>query len=196
MKGGKFIDALSHPEFYSSGAVKIPIPAINHYDEFKDFAVPERWTYYCVSQWDKVTNQFAHFPSARCRIFGLLAYRYGIEGFLHWGYNFWFGQYSNFKIDPYRDICSGRGFPPGDAFKVYPGKDGQPEDSIRNEVFFEALQDFAALYLLEKKLSRKKVLDMIASACGGELPTMTEYPRDAEWLLDFRQQVNQLIADK
>ena len=195
LKGGKFIDALSHPEFFSSGAVQIPIPAINHFDEFKDFDVPECWTYYCVSQWDKVTNQFAHFPAARCRIFGVLAYRYGIEGFLHWGYNFWFGQLSTFKIDPYRDICSGRGFPPGDAFKVYPGKGGKPEDSIRHEVFFEALQDLAALQLLEKKLSRSKVLDIIATACGGSLPTMTEYPRTAGWLLDFRQQINSLIAE-
>lgn len=189
LPGGKFLDALSHAEFFREGAVQIPVASINHFEEFAGLDLPERWSYYCVSQWDKVTNQFMHFPSARNRIFGLLAYVYRLEGFLHWGYNFWFGQFSTFAVDPYRDPCSGRGFPPGDAFKVYPGPDGEPEDSIRHEVFFDALQDLAALRALETQTSRESVLGLIERTFG-KLPSMTDYPRDAAALLDLRRAVN------
>jgi hypothetical protein len=194
LPGCRFIDALSRPEFFTNGYVDIPVPANNHIEEFTGLDLPERWTYYCVSQWNKVPNQFAHFPSARNRILGLLLYVYDLDGFLHWGYNFWFGQLSTFEIDPYRDICAGNGFPPGDAFKVYPGKDGMPEDSIRHEVFFEGLQDLAALQLLESRIGREKVLEFIADMCGGNLPKMDDYPHGAEFLLNFHNRLNSELA--
>ena len=193
----KFIDALSRTEFFTNGLVDIPVPANNHIEAFRTLELPERWTYYCVSQWEKVPNQFAHFPSARLRIIGVLAYVYDLDGFLHWGYNFWFGQLSSFRVDPYSDICSGRGFPPGDAFKVYPGKNGIPEDSIRHELFYDALQDLAALQLLEAQTSRDETLEFIKQAWNDRSMTMEDYPREAGWLLEFRQKLNQrLAADK
>ncbi|MBE6379672.1 MAG: DUF4091 domain-containing protein [Lentisphaerae bacterium] len=197
LPGVKFIDALSRTEFFTNGLVDIPVPANNHIEAFRTLELPERWTYYCVSQWEKVPNQFAHFPSARLRIIGVLAYVYDLDGFLHWGYNFWFGQLSSFRVDPYSDICSGRGFPPGDAFKVYPGKNGIPEDSIRHELFYDALQDLAALQLLEAQTSRDETLEFIKQAWNDRSMTMEDYPREAGWLLEFRQKLNQrLAADK
>ncbi|MBO5721951.1 MAG: DUF4091 domain-containing protein, partial [Lentisphaeria bacterium] len=98
------------------------------------------------------------------------------------------------EIDPYRNICAGSGFPPGDAFKVYPSADGNPEDSIRHEVFFEGVQDLAALQLLECSIGREAVLEFIKETCGGSLPSMTDYPRSKEWLLNFRDQLNAKIA--
>ena len=192
LPGGKFLNALSHAEFFREGAVQIPVASINRFEEFTGLDLPERWTYYCVSQWEKVTNQFMHFPSARNRIFGVLAYIYRLDGFLHWGYNFWSGQLSTFRVDPYRDPCAGRGFPPGDAFKVYPGPNGEPEDSIRHEVFFDALQDLAALRKLEEKSSRKTVLNLIRRIFG-KLPAMSDYPREATALLDLRRAVNAFL---
>lgn len=82
---------------------------------------------------------------------GLLMYKYDIYGFLHWGYNFWYSQYSiDQQLDPFKSTDSGRGFLSGDAFMVYPGKKG-PVDSIRNEVMFEGIQDLRALRKLESK---------------------------------------------
>ena len=190
----RFIDALSRPEYFTNGMVDIPVPPNNHLEEFAGLELPERWTYYCVSQWEKVPNQFAHLPSIRNRILGVLAYIYRLDGFLHWGYNFWTGQLSMFEINPYQDICSGHGFPPGDAFKVYPGKDGNPKDSIRHEVFFEALQDLAALQLMECKSSREYVLEFIRKNWNNKLPTMTDYPHSSEWLLSFRNHLNIKLA--
>jgi len=125
-------------EIISHLKADVALLANNHIGEFTGLDLPERWTYYCVSQWDQVPNQFAHLPSARNRIMGVLSYVYNLDGFLHWGYNFWFSQLSVFELDPYSETCAGGGFPPGDAFKVYPGKDGIPEDSIRHEVFYES----------------------------------------------------------
>lgn len=191
----KFFDALSRPEYVEKSLVEIPVVANNHLDEFLKFNLKERWTYYCVSQWNKVPNQFTHLPSIRNRILGVLAYVYNLDGFLHWGYNFWFGQLSMFKIDPFNDTCAGGGFPPGDAFKVYPGKDGTPLDSIRHEVFFDGLQDLACLELLENKIGRKNVLNLIKESFYNQEMTMVNYPKDNQWLLDFRNKVNMLLAD-
>ena len=119
-----------------------------------------------------------------------------MDGFLHWGYNFWFSQLSVFEVDPYSETCAGGGFPPGDAFKVYPGKDGIPEDSIRHEVFYESLQDLAALQLLEKQINRDKVLEFIQSQWNGKTMSMSDYPRESAWLLSFRQKLNQLLAQQ
>ena len=195
LPGARFIDALSRTEFFERNLVSIPVPANNHLDDFMHLDVPERWTYYCVSQYRDVPNQFINMYSARNRILGLLLYVYNVEGFLHWGFNFYFSQYSLFPIDPYQDTTASHGFPAGDAFKVYPGKNGIPEDSIRHEVFFEGVQDLAALQLLESCSSRQEVLDFIAQECGGKLPTMFEYPRNTQWLLDFRQKLNHKIAE-
>ena len=196
LPGARFIDALSRKEFFERGLVSIPVPSNNRLEEFRELDLPERWTYYCVSQWKDVPNMFVNMPSARNRILGLLLYVYNIEGFLHWGFNFYLSQYSLFPIDPYLDTTAGHGFPAGDAFKVYPGKDGVPEDSIRHEIFFEAVQDLAALQLWECSTNREEVLAFIAGECGGQLPTMFEYPRSSEWLLEFRQKLNKKLAGK
>lgn len=37
-------------------------------------------------------------PSARNRGYGLQVYKYGIEGILHWGFNFYNSDYSRWSI--------------------------------------------------------------------------------------------------
>ena len=94
-------------------------------------------------------------PSARNRILGWQLYRHQIEGFLQWGYNFWFTFLSRRFIDPYAVTDSGEAFPSGDSFIVYPGENGEPVPSIRQLVFHEALQDMRALQLLESRIGRE-----------------------------------------
>jgi Glycoside hydrolase 123, catalytic domain len=191
LAGFKIIDALSKVDFYKTGLVENPVPANNHIEEFHALKIPDLWTYYCCSQYDKVPNRFIHFPSARARIMGLLLFKYNLAGFLHWGYNFWYSQYSIKQIDPFRVTDSGLAFPAGDPFLVYPGLDG-PLDSIRHEVCFEAIQDLRALRALESAIGRDKVLEIIER--DGTL-SMTEYPREPEWLLETREIINQNLAD-
>ena len=187
------IDALSDYSFYEKGLVKNPIPANDHIGPFIENEVSDLWTYYCCSQYKKVSNRFFAFPSARNRISGIQFYKYNITGFLHWGFNFWNSMLSKKQIDPFRVTDADLGFPSGDAFLVYPGEEG-PIESIRMEVFYEALQDMRALQLLEKLAGREQVLEIIESSLAQPL-TFTEYPHDSRWLLIIRQKINKRIAE-
>lgn len=192
LQGFPFIDALSNVEYYDRGLVQIPIPAIDHIEPFVERDIPGLWTYYCVSQWNQVSNRFFCMPSARNRILGAQLYRYDLAGFLQWGFNFWYSQFSTRALDPFRETDAGGNFPAGDAFLVYPGPEG-PIDSIRGEVFREALQDQRALQLLEKLQGRDKTVRLLER--GLEAPiTMVRYPHDAGWLLRMRELVNRRIA--
>jgi len=186
------MDALSDYKFYEMGLVKNPIPSNNHIEDFLENQVKNLWTYYCCGQYKKVSNRFFNMPSARNRILGFQLYKFDIKGFLHWGYNFWYSQYSKYPINPFLKSDAGYAYPSGDAFLVYPGKDG-PLESLRLEVFYEALQDLRALTLLESKIGREAVLAILEEGLNEPI-SFSEYPRDANWLLNKREQINRKIA--
>ena len=83
------------------------------------------------------------------RILGVQMYKYQLDGFLHWGYNFYNSEKSLYPIDPYRCTDASGAFPSGDPFLVYPGADRKPEESIRLMLMDEAMNDLRAMYLLE-----------------------------------------------
>lgn len=188
------LDALSDFGFYQKGLVERPVASNNHIEPFVG-QVPELWTYYCVSQEDLVPNRFMAMPSARNRVMGVMLYVYNCVGFLQWGYNFYYSQYSLEAVDPYRDVNAGRWVPAGDAFIVYPGADGTAHDSLRGEVFFEGLQDLRALRTLEAKIGREAVLALLHEGLDYPLK-MTDYPRSADWLLQLRARVNRRLAER
>lgn len=186
------IEALSNYEFYETGLIKTPIPSNDHIEPFYKNGVENLWTYYCCGQYKKVSNRFFCMPSERNRILGFQLYKYNIEGFLQWGFNFWYTQFSHSEINPWITTDSGGAFPSGDPFVVYPGKNGKAVQSLRNEVFFEALQDLRALKTLETKIGRDEVIKLLEKDLEQPL-TMEEYPHSAEWLLQKRQEINELI---
>jgi len=193
LEGYKFIDALSNYEFYTTGAVPTPIPAVDHIEPFIENDVKELWAYYCCEQYKDVPNRFFNMPSARNRIMGILLYKYRIKGFLHWGYNFYYSQFSINKINPFIVSDAAGGFPSGDSYIVYPGENG-PIDSLRHEVFFEAIQDLRALELLETLKGREFVMNLLEGDLENEL-TFKNYPNSAQWILDKRELINKRIAE-
>lgn len=189
--GMVIMDALSSFDFYSKGVVKNPIPCTNHIEPFIENNVPNLWTYYCCSQGDKVSNRFFDMPSYRNRAIGPQLYTYNIKGFLHWGYNFYYSQYSREVIDPFVVTDANNGFPSGDSFSVYPGKNG-PLESLRICVFYDALQDVRAMKLLESMKDKKYVEDIIAKYWK-EPVTFTTYPKSADAILGLREAINKEI---
>ncbi len=183
------LDALSHYDFYEQGLTKVPVPAIDRIEPFFEKRPSEMWTYYCCGQMNKVTNRFFSMPSARNRIAGVQFYKYEIDGFLHWGYNFYNNQFSHGKINPFMVTDANMAFPSGDSYSVYPGEDG-PLLSLRAEVFADGLRDMRALKFLESLTDRQTVLDLIGDV------TLTEYPLDAQYLVNLREKVNEKIAEK
>ncbi len=181
------IDALSDYEFYEKGFVDIPIPNVNSAGKFYG-KVPHFWTYYCCGQCNEnVPNRFMAMPSFRNRILGILCYKYSVEGFLQWGYNFYNTQYSLKHIDPYEVTDAGGSFPSGDSFSVYPGKNGEAICSLRLKVFYEAMQDISALKLLESLTDRETADKLL-----GDI-TFKDYPHSPDYLLDLRERINGLI---
>ena len=187
------IDALSDYEFYERGFVEKPIPGTNHLELFLENEVPDLWTYYCCGQYVDVSNRFFTFPSARNRIIGMQFYKFNISGFLHWGFNFWYSQLSKRPINPFIVTDADQGFPSGDAFVVYPGENG-PIESLRLEVFYEALQDFRALQLLESYVGKEAVIELIEEDLSEPL-TFTKYPQGNAWLLEKRELINRKIKE-
>lgn len=193
-KGYKVIDALSDYWFYRLKIVSNPIPANDHIDKFLG-KVDNLWTYYCSAQKSNyVSNRFFCNSSLRNRVIGYQLYKFNIRGFLHWGYNFYYKRLSKGLVDPFRVTDAGGEFPSGDSFVVYPADDGTAYHSLRLKVFFDALQDMAALNTLEKLRDKKTCLDIIEQK-GKHCLTFSNYPHDDSWLLSTREEVNRLIKE-
>lgn len=183
-------DALSRIEYYDRGLVRAPIPATNHADEFVARGVPDLWVYYCCTQGKDVSNRFIAMPGHRTRMIGAQMYKAGVTGFLHWGYNFYYTQFSTAKIDPFL-ITDGDYFAPaGDTFSVYPGEDGTPLHSIREAHFYMALTDMRAMALAEKYAGRDRVIREIDRLCAVDF---RHYPDDPAFPDELRERINHLI---
>lgn len=187
------VDANSDLEFYKEGLIDCPVPATNHVKPFLDAGVPHLWCYYCCGQVNGVSNRFMDFPAARNRILGWQLFKYGFEGFLHWGYNHWYKELTGDLLDPYTMSDGARFLPPGDAFVVYPGENG-PVDSTRWEVFREGLQDLRALELLKKLAGDQPSRDVAQLLNLRAIKSMASYPGSANWILTQREAINKAIA--
>lgn len=193
-KGYKIVDALSDVWFYKLGIVTTPIPSNDHIDKFIG-KTGELWTYYCSAQNKKcVSNRFFCNDSIRTRVIGYQMFKFDIVGFLHWGYNFYYTQLSKAVIDPYKVSDAGGNFPSGDSYVVYPAEDGTAHHSIRLKVFYDALQDMAALNTLKSLTDKKTCLDIIEENSKHSI-TFSEYPHSDEWLLSTREKINLKIKE-
>jgi hypothetical protein len=91
-------------------------------------------------------------PLIKVRLLPWIAFRYGISGYLHWGYNFW-----NKDTDYNKQInlIYGTGRPdviPGDGWVVYPKRTGLGViDSIRWEAQRDGCEDHELLSQLAER---------------------------------------------
>ncbi len=193
--GYKIMDALSDYKFYKLKIVLNPIPANDHIDKFIG-NVDNLWVYYCSAQnKHNVANRFFCNDSLRTRVIGYQMFKFDISGFLHWGYNFYYKKLSKGLVNPYEVTDAGKEFPSGDSFIVYPAEDGTAYHSLRLKVFYDALQDMAALNTLEKLTDKKTCLHLIEEK-GKHSITFREYPHSDDWLLATREKVNVAIKEK
>ncbi len=193
LAGCVVIDALSSVSFYRKGIVTTPVPSTDHIEAFLKEDIEERWAYYCCGQCDKVGNRFIAYPAFRNRILGVQLYKFGISGFLQWGYNFYYSMGSRRLINPYLTQSGDGQVPSGDAFSVYPGPGGTPYPSTRLSVFREAIQDMGALKLCESLVGREKVVGLIDGLAGFPV-TFSDYPKSADYILSLREHVNEIIS--
>ena len=184
------MDAMSDFELYERGFIETPVVATTSINNFLGKNIENLWVYYCCGQGKfKLSNRFIAMPSWRNRIMGLQLYKFDIKGFLQWGFNFYYNQFSTHLINPYLINDSDGGFPAGDAFGVYPGFDGAIP-SIRLKVFMHGLQDMMALKLAEKFAGREKIVEIINA-----VKDFNNYPYDAAYILNVRETVNKIIEE-
>ncbi len=188
LKGYPIIDALSELEFYTSGAIDKPAPNTRSALKFYEAGVPGLWTYYCGGGRAGVADRSISMPSHRTRILGVQLYYYNIEGFLHWGYNFYNTRHSYSVLDPYGNPDGAYFTPSGDCFLVYPGTDGTAWPSLRLNALREAMDDIRALRLYEAKFGREAAQKLILEDTDGTL-TFTHYPADPMYLINLREKI-------
>lgn len=191
LKDFNIMDALSEYEIYEKGYTDVPVSTIRTIHNFINHKVENLWGYYCCGECDDgLSNRFIAMPSYRNRIIGAQLYKYGIKGFLHWGYNFYYSQHSTKLINPFVTTDANGAFPSGDSFSVYPGFGGVAVPSLRLFVFFEALQDMRAMSLAEEKFGKEKVVELIDECT--EI-TFNDYPQNPEYILNLREKINSLF---
>ncbi len=187
LEGYHIIDALSDYEFYKLGALEKPVPATKSITPFIENKVEGLWAYYCGGGGAE-SNRYLTMPTARTRIIGVQLYLYNIEGFLHWGYNFYNNRNSYDVIDPYC-YSDGEYFAPaGDMYLVYPGSDGKAWESIRLNAMREAVDDMRALEAYEAKFGREATEKLIYEGTDGVIDFL-HFPSNADYILNLREKI-------
>ena len=111
----------------------------------------EVWTYVCCGPQGHWLNRFLDSPVNHGRLIFWGCAKYGINGYLHWGWNQFTGVPNPYEKTACRNNTGiGTDFPCGDAFIVYPGTDG-PWISLR----FEAERIGAEEACLLQRLGQK-----------------------------------------
>lgn len=191
LDGYRIGDALSEYLFYEKGMVQTPICVTSAIHTFVG-RCNHLWAYYTGGQLENgLSNRVIVMPHERNRMLGIQMYYYGIEGFLHWGYNYYYDLLSHGLYDPNANPC-GYGNHAGTCYFVYPGHNGRAIQSVRQKIFFEGIQDMRALQTLEKKQGRAACEEIIQKHFGDL--TFYTAPESPEKLLAFREDVNAALS--
>jgi hypothetical protein len=133
---------------FLSGNIEIAVPKLDHLDAGYDIYRKEQqkgnelWFYTVgIYQASLYPNKTVDMPLIDSRLLHWINYRYDLGGYLHWGWNQW-------NEDPFRNV----GEHAGDAWHVYPSKDGVL-NSLRWEEMRNGIQDYEYFKLLENKVA-------------------------------------------
>jgi hypothetical protein len=181
------MDALSEIEYGREHLTDMPVPSTRTALDFHEEGIPS-WCYYCCGPRGHYVQRLMDTPLPKIRMNGWLFYRWPFQGFLHWGYNYWYKSQTRELIDPFtvQDGHKWPGWAYGDTFRVYPGPAG-PIDSLRWEVFAEGLQDYALLQSCGIDRSDKLLQPM---------KSFEDFPRSEKWIRAARLKILRGVGKK
>lgn len=139
------------------GDIDICVPKLSHLNLWRPYYEglkrqgKEVWFYTCCHPVGRYPNRFLDQPLVKARELHWIVYLCGLDGYLHWGLN-WFAPTG----DPYSE--EGRNpwkLPPGDSQVAYPGRNGLL-GSLRLSAMRDGLQDYEYLWTLEDRLRALK----------------------------------------
>ncbi|MDH7601303.1 MAG: DUF4091 domain-containing protein [Armatimonadota bacterium] len=176
----KTCDAISDVRFARENLTDVPVAIISSAQQFADEGF-KTMVYFCCGPRGRYLNRLIDTPLVKIRMSGWLFHKLNAQGFLHWGYNYWYRSQTQELIDPYTEQsgCAWPGWAYGDPFVVYPGPGG-PIDSIRWEVFSESLQDQALLRTLGVQPDDEMLADIVS---------YESFPKDPLWIQSKRRQL-------
>jgi len=196
----KRIDAIETTHFFDT--LEIWVPKLDHlatwYDAYRTAQAQgyELWFYTVgIFQGGSLPNKTVDVPLIESRILHWLNYRYGLKGYLHWGFNAW-------TDDPFEAPGEHR----GDGWHVYPKKDGLI-NSLRWEQMRNGIQDYEYLWMLEDRI--RNVKDKLSERLSGMIEpgrrgieissrvvkTFHEYDKDPNALYGARRQIIEELLD-
>lgn len=186
-------DALSHYSVYENSGADLPIVVIDSkdLDKFQNNC-DNYWLYYTGLQaHDGCPNRLTACRAVMNRILGVYLYLYEAKGFLHWGYNYYYNALSHGLRNPFvgADVYDGSA---GTSYLVYPDADGSTIPSARLKVQYEGFNDFRALCVLENKIGREAVVELIYKHFT---KTPMAAPHSNEAFHAFRLEMYQLISE-
>lgn len=181
--------------------LEIWVPKLDHlamwYDAYQKAQSQgyELWFYTVgIFQGGSYPNKTVDVPLIESRLLHWLNYRYGLKGYLHWGFNQW-------TDDPFEAPGQHR----GDGWHVYPRKDGLL-CSLRWEQMRNGLADYEYFWMLEDKISKIKAglgerLSIIDPSHRGVeiasrvVKTMSDYSKDPHTLYAAKKQIIEELLD-
>ncbi len=146
------------------------------------------WYYTCLFPQKRYINRLMDFPLLKTRLLPWLDFRYGFTGFLHWGGNYW-------TPDPMKDVQpvienNTQLLPPGDAFIVYPDREGLTfRSSIRFEAMRSGIEDYEMLMAL--KARDTAAAERISATA---ISSFTEYVRDVQAFRNLEQELLERLS--
>lgn len=185
--GMRIGDAFCDPEYYKPFEEKVDVwvPQLNVLQDNKSYfdtraVVGEQvWMYTCGFPKGAYLNRFLDQPAWMGRNLLWLCYRWGLPGFLHWGWNIW-----QFPIDAYEAR--------GDAYIVWPD---QPNGTIMESVRSAAVRDGAEEYELLRLLERRNP-QRAAELASAVVVSGTEYSTDIELMRRKREELLRACSEE
>ena len=168
-----------------------------HFERMRQEQGGELWFYTCCHPVGRYPNRFLDQTLLQTRVLHWINYLYALQGYLHWGLN-WYGT-----DDPYSQEGISKDLPLGDRAILYPGQQGLI-GSLRFSAQRDGLQDFEYLWMLEDRLRaikqqtgqdafwldpRQRPLEL----CRRVIWSFHDYTRDPGVLLETRRAVAEEI---
>jgi len=178
MPGMKLMDAIS--DLSNRGASDYWVVLNCEYQENREIYEEFRatgdiiWQYTACGPGGKWLNRMIDIELLRPRLLHWGNYRFKLEGYLHWGFNFWqpdqpdIYEYSNSVINDGTTLL-----PPGDTHICYPGDKRGPWMSIRAEQMRMGAEDCELLYWIAQR-DRALADDL----CAGAFTSFNDYVAD------------------
>ena len=186
-------DALSMYWYYENGLVPIPIVKTEEIEKYLG-RCDHLWAYYTGGYYipggDDLSNRIPMLPGEMNRVIGVEMYANHVEGFLHWGYNYYYHHMGTVISNPDTNPLFYNGA--GGAYCVYPGRNGECIQSIAQKVFAEGIDDMRALETLEAKKGRA-VCEEILRKYFGEKIDFRVVPKNPESMLALKSEILQAL---